>query len=397
MIRNGTLPLLHNLPAQFSSFIGRVQDSAEIARLLATSRLVTLTGAGGCGKTRLSAHVARAVADRFADGVWYIPLASLSDLALVPQAVATVLGLPEQPDRPLADTLAEYLRPKQGLLVLDNCEHLIDACAHLVTTLLQACIQLRILATSREPLNVDGEFVWIVPSLSVPTLAGPVSHVQQYDAVRLFSERATAASSTFELTSQNSASVAQICQRLDGIPLAIELAAARLKVLSAEQVAARLDDALRLLIEGKRGAPPRHQTLRATLDWSYALLSTAEQILFCRLSVFAGGFSLAAAEAVCVVENERAEGLGRDDIFDLLSHLVDKSLVLVSLQPDSEQTSRYRLLETVRQYGHERLHKAGEMSELQQHHTQYYLALAEVEWAHSRRNGWLRWKPSTIT
>jgi non-specific serine/threonine protein kinase len=380
MIRNSESPLLHNLPAQLSSFIGRVQDSAEVARLLAMSRLVTLTGAGGCGKTRLAAHVARAVAQRFADGVWYIPLASLSDPAVVPQAAASVLDLPEQPDRPLTDTLTEYLRPKQGLLVLDNCEHLLDACAHLVTTLLQACTELRILATSREPLNVDGEYVWIVPSLAVPTSTGAVSHLQDYDAIRLFSERATAVSSTFELTNQNAAGVAQICRRLDGIPLAIELAAARLWVLSTEQIAARLDDAMRLLTEGKRGAPLRHQTLRATLDWSYTLLSTEEQILFRRLSVFAGGFSLDAAEGMCPVENERGEGFGRDDVFDLLSHLVIKSLVIVSLQPNSEQTSRYRLLEIVRQYGHEWLQKLGEMSELQQHHTQYYLALAEVEW-----------------
>jgi predicted ATPase/DNA-binding CsgD family transcriptional regulator/Tfp pilus assembly protein PilF len=377
---NSKGPLLHHLPTQLSSFIGRVQDSGAVARLLAASRLVTLTGAGGCGKTRLATHVAHAIGERFTDGVWYSTLAPLSDPALVARTVATVLGLPEQPGRPLIDTLTEYLLPKQCLLVLDNCEHLIDACAHLATALLQACTQLRILATSREPLNVDGEYIWIVPSLSVPAAAGPVSHLQQFDAVRLFCERATAASSTFELTSQNGASVAHICRRLDGIPLAIELAAVRLKILSAEQIAARLDNAMRLLSEGKRGAPPRHQTLRATLDWSYTLLSAEEQSLCRRLSVFAGGFSLDAAETVCLVENERAEGLGRDNVVDLLSHLVDKSLVLVSLQSAFEQTARYRLLETVRQYGHERLRHAGELTTLQRNHTRYYLALAEVEW-----------------
>jgi non-specific serine/threonine protein kinase len=351
-----------------------------VARLLATSRLVTLTGAGGCGKTRLAAHVARTVADRFADGVWYSPFASLSDPTLVPQAVATVLELPEQPGRSLLATLAEYLHAKHVLLVLDNCEHLIDACAHLATSLLQSCTQLSILATSREPLNVDGEFVWIVPSLTVPPSASPVSHLHHYDAVRLFCERATAASSAFELTSQNGASVTNICRRLDGIPLAIELAAARLKILSAEQIAARLDNAMHLLTEGKRGAPPRHQTLRATLDWSYTLLSTEEQLLCRRLSVFAGGFSLDAVETVCLVGHERATGFGGDDVFDLLSHLVEKSLALVSLRPDSLATPRYRLLETVRQYGHEQLRRAGETEGVQRQHAQYYLALAEVVW-----------------
>src|SRR5262245_24364596 len=241
MMRNSESPLLHTLPAELNSFIGRVQDSAEVGHLLTVSRCVTLTGAGGCGKTRLAVHVARAVADRFADGVWYVALAPLFDPALVPQAVATALALPEQPGRPPMETLAEHLRSKHGLLVLDNCEHLIDACAHLITTLMQACPRLRALATSREPLNVDGEFVWFVPSLAVPASAGPVSRLLQYDAIRLFRERAKAARSDFELTSQNGASVVQICRRLDGIPLAIELAAARLKFLGTEQIAARLD------------------------------------------------------------------------------------------------------------------------------------------------------------
>src|SRR5262245_22965352 len=203
MGRDSKPPLLHNLPVQFSSFIGRVQDTAEVAQLLAASRLVTLTGAGGWGKTRLAAHVSHTIAERYADGVWYSALAPLSDPALVPGAVAIVLGLPEQPGRPPSETLAEYLRLKQGLLILDNCEHLIEACAHLATMLLASCPELRILATSREPLNVDGEFVWNVPSLTVPAPTVSAAYLQQYDAVRLFCERAAAASGSFALTSQN--------------------------------------------------------------------------------------------------------------------------------------------------------------------------------------------------
>jgi non-specific serine/threonine protein kinase len=392
MTRDSELPLLHNLPVQLSSFIGRVRDSAEVAQLLARSRLVTLTGAGGCGKTRLAVHVSQAIANHYADGVWYSALASLTDPALVPEAVASVLALPEQPGRRLTDTLVEYLHPKQGLLVFDNCEHLIESCARLVTTLLAACPYIRILATSREPLNVEGELVWIVPSLSAPASNVPVPRLRRYDAVRLFCERATAVSSAFELTSQNGGSVAQICWRLDGIPLAIEFAAARLTLLSAEQIAARLDNAMRLLSAGKRGAPARHQTLRATLDWSYRLLSPEEQLLCRRLAVFAGGFSLNAAETVCAFEQRGVERLARDDVFDLLSRLVDKSLVLVSPASESEPEPRYRLLETVRQYGRERLLEAGELAPLLRSHAQYYLALAEVEWPElvgARQTEWL--------
>jgi non-specific serine/threonine protein kinase len=368
-------PSLHNLPTRLSSFVGRVQDTADLGHLLTTSRLVTLTGAGGCGKTRLAEHIARVSAYIVADDVWYVPLAALSDDALVPRAVASVCGLPEQPDRSVTDSLVEHLRAQHGLLILDNCEHLLEVCAQLTMTLLQACQDVRILATSREPLNVEGEIVWIVPSLSVPAADESVERMLDYDAVRLFCDRAGSVSSSFHLTQSNGASVAHICRQLDGIPLAIELAAARLQALTAEQIAARLDDVLRLLTVGKRGAPPRHQTLRATLEWSNALLSPAERTVFHRLSAFAGGFSLNAAEAVCEDAHQ-----GQDDVLDRLSHLVDKSLVQVVAQPHAAATLRYRLLETMRQYGREQTRLAGELEALRQRHAKFYLALAEVEW-----------------
>jgi non-specific serine/threonine protein kinase len=366
---------LHNLPTRLSSFVGRAQDTAEVARLLTMSRLVTLTGAGGCGKTRLAEHVARTTTAPIADDIWYVPLAALSDGALVPRAVASVLGLPEQPDQPVADSLVGYLAPLHGLLILDNCEHLLDACAQLTMTLLSACQDVRVLATSREPLNVDGESVWVVPSLSVPPADTPISQLLSYDAIRLFCDRAEASSSAFHLSSGNAVSVAHICQQLDGIPLAIELAAARLKALTAEQIATRLDDALRLLTVGKRGAPPRHQTLRAALEWSDALLPQAERTLFHRLSVFAGGFSLDAAAAVCEVAHRAGS-----EVLDRLAPLVDKSLVQVVSQPYPAAMLRYRLLETMRQYGSEHTRRAGELEVLCERHAEFYLALAAVEW-----------------
>ncbi len=368
----------NNLPVQLTSFIGREREIAEVKRLLAESLLVTLTGAGGCGKTALALHVASDLTGfenpsslAFADGVCWVELAPLADAALVPHAVVKSLGIVEQPNRPLTDTLLDYLREKELLIVLDNCEHLIDACAQLATLLLQHCPDLRILATSREALNIDGEIVWIVPSLQLPTCNPqlPISNVQQYDAVRLFVERASAVSSSFKLTEQNANSVAQICQRLDGIPLAIELAAARVKVLSVEQIAIRLDDSLRLLTEGKRGAPPRHQTLRATLDWSHDQLAKPEQVLFRRLAVFAGGLGLDAADAICA-----DDVVVVDEVLTLLTRLVDKSLV-VTQEHDGE--ARFRLLEPIRQYAGEKLLGSGEVELFSQRHLDFYAQLAE--------------------
>jgi predicted ATPase/DNA-binding SARP family transcriptional activator len=355
----------HNLPAFLTSFIGREREIAEIKRLLLQVRLLTLTGAGGCGKTRLALQVAGELEREYPDGVWVVELAALSDPSLVPQAVASGLGLGEAPGQPLTATIAESLRCKQLLLVLDNCEHLVEACATLADALLGACPNLRVLATSRQPLGLVGEAVWPVPPLSLPAVGRlpPTEHLVESEAIRLFLERARLTRPDFALTSQNATAVAQVCQRLDGMPLAIELAAARVKLLSAEQIAARLDDRFRLLSGGSRTAP-RHQTLRAAMDWSYALLSQAERTLFNRLAVFAGGWTIEAAETV-----------NDGDVLDLLSSLVDKSLVLA--EPDRTGVGRYRLLETLRQYGRERLANSGEAEQIQRRHTAFVVTLAE--------------------
>src|ERR687887_492332 len=355
----------HNLPALLTGFIGREREIAEIKRLLLQVRLLTLTGAGGCGKTRLALQVAGELEREYPDGIWVVELAALSDPSLVPQAVASALGLGEAPGRPLTATLAESLRRKQLLLVLDNCEHLVEACATLADALLGACPDLCVLATSRQPLGLVGEAVWPVPPLSLPDVGRlpPTEHLVESEAIRLFLERARLTRPDFALTSQNATAVAQVCQRLDGMPLAIELAAARVNLLSAEQIAARLDDRFRLLSGGSRTAP-RHQTLRAAMDRSYELLSQAERTLFNRLAVFAGGWTIEAAEA-----------LSDGDVLDLLSSLVDKSLVLA--EPDRTGAVRYRLLETLRQYGRERLADSGETEEIRRRHAAFFVALAE--------------------
>lgn len=344
---------------------------AEIARLLASTRLLTLTGAGGSGKTRLALRLAAGVLGGYPDGVWFVDLASVTDGALVPNSVALALDAPEQPTQPLADTLAEYLRTKTLLLVLDNCEHLGDACQMLANRLLRDSPGLRILATSREVLGVDGEATYRVPPLRVPEVheAPPVTDLPQYDAVRLFTERAALNQAGFALTSDNAAAILQICQRLDGMPLAIEFAAARVVVLSVEQIAARLDDRFRLLTARSKKTLPRHQTLRATLDWSHDLLTEHERTLFRRLSVFTGGFTLEAAEQVCA-----AAGIVGADVLNLVGRLVDKSLVIVD---ERDRHARYRLLESVRQYGRERLDESGEAEIIQRQHRNWYLDLAE--------------------
>ncbi len=364
-----TLP--NNLPRQLTSFIGREREMEEVKRLLTTNSLLTLTGAGGCGKTRLALQSAADLVETFPDGVWLVELAALPDPGLVLQAVASTLGVRDSLARSLADNVLDFLRSKALLLLLDNCEHLLSACARLSQTLLQGCPHLRILATSQEELGVAGEALYLVPSLSLPDLARLPSRerLTQYEAVRLFVERAILSQPRFTLTDGNASVVAQICHRLDGIPLAIELAAARVKVLSVEQVAARLDDRFRLLTGGSRTAPPRHQTLRAALDWSYELLSEQERTLLRRLAVFAGGFTLEAVEAVCA-----GSGLDQPDILDLLTQLVDKSLVVFDAQRDQV---RYRLLETVRLYGFDRLRESGEEKVFRQQHRDWYLSLVE--------------------
>ncbi len=363
--------LPNNLPRQLTSFIGRGREIAEVKRLLSTTPVLMLAGPGGCGKTRLALQVAADLIHAFADGVWLVELAALTDSDLVVQAVASALGAREVPGRPLVATVLDYLRTKELLLILDNCEHLVTACARLAEAIIRSCPRLRVLATSREPLGVPGETVWHVPSLSLAEnhRVASVERLMLYEATRLFVERAIAVQPRFTLTPQNAVAVAAVCRRLDGMPLAIELAAARMRVLSADQIAERLDERFSLLTGGGRTALPRQQTLRGTLDWSYDLLSHKERALLRRLSVFAGGWTLEAAEAVCT-----GEGVETQDILDLLTQLVLKSLVLLNEQ---EGRVRYRLLETVRQYGRNRLEESGEAAGVKRRHFDWYLHLAE--------------------
>jgi predicted ATPase/class 3 adenylate cyclase len=358
----------NNLPQQVTSFVGRKEESIELTQLIARSRLVTVVGTGGLGKTRLSLQVAAGIIDEYSDGVWLVELAATADPRLVPQAVASVLGVTETAGPSAAKALLAHVRERHLLLILDNCEHLASACAMLVHQLLQASTTLKILASSREPLNVSGETTYSLPALALPDdpqVVTPAALLQS-EAARLFVERAVAVHPPFAVTAANAPAVAMICRRLDGIPLALELAAARMRALSVDVIAARLDDRFRLLVGGDRSGLPRQRTLRAMIDWSHELLTDAEATLFRRLAVFAGGFTLDAAEAV-----GRDEGQDVLDVLDTLTHLVEKSLVERDAEGD-----RYRLLETVRQYALERLDAAGEAHRQRTRHLLFYLALA---------------------
>jgi predicted ATPase/class 3 adenylate cyclase len=360
----------NNLPQQVTSFVGRERALAEVKALLAKTRLLTLLGIGGLGKTRLSLQAAVDVMDDYPDGVWFVELAPLSDPLLVPQAVASVLGVKEDAGRPVVDALMNYGKDRQLLLILDNCEHLVQACAELAAALLQAGPAVTILASSREPLHVPGETSYHVPPLAVPDPRDAVTPeaLTHFEAVRLFVDRAAAAQPAFAVTSQNAPAVAEVCTRLDGIPLALELAAARVRAMSVEKIAERLSDRFRLLIGGSRTALPRQQTLRALIDWSYDLLSNAERALLRRLAVFAAGWTLEAAEAVGA-GGEIDEAM----VLDLLTRLVEKSLVGLEAEGD-----RYGLLDTVRQYALERLDESGEGGETRTRHLRFYLALAQT-------------------
>jgi non-specific serine/threonine protein kinase len=380
-----------NLPVPLTSFVGRAREIADVRRLLAGTRLLTLTGAGGAGKTRLAVEVATSELADYADGIWLVELASLAEPALVPATVAAALGLREDPRRPLQSALTEHLRSRSLLLVLDNCEHLIEACAELAEALLHACPRLQILATSRQALGITGETAWRVPPMALPreskdqgsrSNGGSAPIVDDEpaldsDAVRLFVERATAANVQFSLTERNAAAVVEICRRLDAIPLALELAAARVKALTVAQIAARLDDRFRLLTTGSRTALPRQQTLRGTLDWSYDLLSVPERELLRRVAVFVGGWTLESAELIAA-----------PDALDALTGLVDKSLVLAEEQ-DGEQ--RYRLLDTLRRYALEHLEASGEADAVRRRHALCYLALAEEAEPHLRGPRQVEW------
>jgi predicted ATPase/class 3 adenylate cyclase len=360
----------NNLPQQLTSFIGRERELAEVRRLLKQTRLLTLLGVGGLGKTRLSLQVAADVMDDYPDGVWLVELAPIADARRVPQAVASVLGVKEEAGRPIEEALLKTLRDRRLLLILDNCEHLAQACAQLSGHLLQAAPHLTILTSSREPLRVTGETIYTLPVLRVPEPHEeiPCVALTQYEAIHLFVDRATAAQSTFRVTDKNAAAVVEICRRLDGIPLAIELAAARVRALSVQTIGERLSDRFLLLTGGDPTALPRQRTLRALIDWSYDLLDEPERALLRRLSVFAGGWSLEAAEAV---------GSGGEidivQVLDLLTRLVEKSLVTMEAGG-----TRYRLLETVRQYARERLEDSGEASDTRTRHLAYHVALAET-------------------
>jgi predicted ATPase/DNA-binding SARP family transcriptional activator/DNA-binding CsgD family transcriptional regulator len=358
----------NNLPAQRSSFVGQERELGETERDLAMTRLLTLTGSGGSGKTRLAMEVARDCVGAYPDGVWLVELAGLSEGGLVAQKVAAALGVAEQTGRSITDTLVGALRDKGLLLVLDNCEHLIDAAARLVDALLDSCPRLRVLATSREPLELAGEVKRSVPPLSAPDPGHPptVRELEGYESVRLFVERGRNKASGFALTPENARAVAGVCRRLEGIPLAIELAAARVGVLSVEQISEGLKDPLKFVRAGNRTATPRQRTLRGTLDWSYELLGASERELFRKLSVFASGFSLEMAEAV-------GSGGGEEDVLALLPMLVDKSLVTAQVGG----TVRYGMLEPVRQYAREKLEASGKADAVGRRHAAFFLALAE--------------------
>lgn len=368
----------NNLPLQLTSFIGREREIAEVARLLESTRLLTLTGTGGCGKTRLALRVAEGMLDSFPDGVWFVDLAPLSDPAFVVHTIAAVLGVREEASRPLFATLMDWLSHRELLLVLDNCEHLAEACAQFADAGLHASRETSILTTSRQPLGISGESAYRVPSLEVlnPKLQISIEQLIQYAAVRLFVERATQALSTFRLTHENAPGIAQICFRLDGIPLAIELAAARVKALAVDKIAERLDDRFHLLTGGSRTALPRQQTLRALIDWSYDLLTEPERVLLRRLSVFAGGWTVEAAEVLCADDGTAMAGsrLVRNDILDLLTRLVDKSLVVLDEQ---RAETRYRMLDTIRQYASEKLLDADEQLRFRERHLGVFVQMAE--------------------
>jgi predicted ATPase/class 3 adenylate cyclase len=362
----------NNLPAQLTSFIGRETELADLRTLLASNRLLTLTGPGGTGKTRLALQLASEVLDTFAAGAWLIELASVFDPDLVPQTVVATLGVHEQPGRTILDALSDYLRTKSMLLILDNCEHIIGSCARLADVLLRAAPGLRILATSRESLGITGETAFRVPPLTVPDPRerADLDRLAENACVRLFVDRALAADPRFQLTETNAAAVSEICLRLDGIPLAIELAAARIKVIPPEQIATRLDDRFRLLTGGSRAALERHQTLAALIDWSHDLLSEPERVLLRRLSVFAGGWSLDAAQAVC-------NGVLAEGTLETIARLADKSMVVVE-RPLETAEGRYRLLETIRQYARDKLLASAESEQVRDRHLEYFLHFAEA-------------------
>jgi predicted ATPase/DNA-binding SARP family transcriptional activator len=359
-----------NLPAQITSFVGRHRELVQVKELLAGARLVTITGVGGCGKTRLALQAGAQLLNSNPDGVWLVSLEALTDSRLVYQSVASVFGAREQPGTSLTEVVIDLSKTKRMLLILDNCEHMIEACARFADELLRSAPDLRILATSRERLGISGEVVWQLLPMPIPQSEGlPAEALSHHEAIELFVDRAKAARPTFELTAENAGSVASISRQLDGIPLALELAATRVGTLAPHEIAARLEDRFLMLAEGSRTAPPRQQTLLAAIDWSYRLLSEPEQLLFDRTSVFAGGFTVEAAEGVC-----SSNGIAAADVVNLLSKLVDKSLIVHEV---ARGAGRYRLLETLRSYGRAQLRSRAELDAVRERHAVHFFELVK--------------------
>jgi non-specific serine/threonine protein kinase len=375
----------NNLPQSLTTFVGREEELVKCGERLATSRLLTLTGVGGGGKTRLALKLAEDRLDQFADGVWIVNLAPVTEGERVAETTALAIGLRPEPGRPVLDSLLDQLGPRRSLLVLDNCEHLLPACASLADRLLQSCPELKLVATSREGLGIAGETLHVVPSMNVPSARNghDPAAIARSESVRLFVERAKLAQPGFELGNDIAGAVAEICRRLDGIPLAIELAAARVRVLAVPEIRNRLDDRFRLLTGGSKTSLPRHQTLRAAIQWSVDQLADPERELLRRLSVFAGGWTLGTATAVCM------EGGDEFEVLDLLSRLVDKSLVVVDRR--GTETSRYRFLETVRQYSLELLDQSGEGADMRGRHLHYFLARALAAGPHLIGRDQVQW------
>ena len=361
----------NNFPLQMTEFVGRVDDLHGIRTELQDGRLVTLTGAGGVGKTRLALEVCSDVLEQFSGGAWLVDLASISDPTLVGTVAASALGVREQPPRPVIETLVDYLIPRRTLILLDNCEHLIDACAEFVERLLTRCPDVKILATSREALNVPGEHCWRLRSLAVPAFDASPIEIARTESVRLFEQRTRAVDPIFEIDTGNATTIAHICRRLDGVALALELAASRARSMGVEEIAERLDDRFRLLTGGSRTSLPRQRTLEATVAWSYELLSSAEQLLLSRLSVFSGGFTVATAQAVCA-----DDGLSAENVLELVPLLADRSMVVV--EPAVSGQTRYSLLETIRQFARERMIERGEATAVRNRLLTWAVQLAET-------------------
>jgi predicted ATPase/DNA-binding XRE family transcriptional regulator len=372
-----------NLPAPITTFIGREKELAEVIKLIDKHRIITLTGSGGVGKTRLSIKVGEQILENYVGGVWLVELAPVLDPLLVPRTTAMAIGLHDEPQRPIIDMLSDYLHEQKILLILDNCEHLLDACAQLADMLLKRCPELKFLATSREALGILGEAVYHVPSLEVPDIEQLFEKFRDYESVHLFEERAQLVQMNYSLTIDNAPSVAKICSQLDGIPLAIELAAARVSMFSTEQISERLQDGFNLLTTGNRTALPRHQTLRAVIDWSYDLLSPEEKSVFQRLSVFVHGWTLEAAESVCSDPNVKSEA-----ILEALTQLINKSLVITQ---EEHGRSRYHMLGTIRQYANEKIVELGEDDALRDRHLEYFLNLAKTAEPHLIRPEQIKW------